>query len=100
MANCASCHGVHNILPSTDPASSIYPDNLQHTCGKPGCHPQAVSLFAKGAIHTELSPVPHAITQWIQMLYIALILLLISGMIAHNVLDYRSLKRSQNHADG
>ncbi|HQN40088.1 MAG TPA: hypothetical protein PLQ31_11225, partial [Thermoanaerobaculia bacterium] len=33
VANCASCHGVHRILPSSDPTSSIHPDNLRQTCG-------------------------------------------------------------------
>ena len=28
VANCASCHGVHNILPSSDPKSTINPKNL------------------------------------------------------------------------
>ena len=37
VANCASCHGAHRILPHTDPTSSIYPANLQETCGQ--CHP-------------------------------------------------------------
>ena len=45
VANCASCHGVHDILPSKDPASSINPKNLQPTCGK--CHPGAGETFAK-----------------------------------------------------
>ena len=42
-ANCASCHGVHSILPSTDPRSSIYKTNLVATCGK--CHPGATENF-------------------------------------------------------
>ncbi len=28
VANCGSCHGYHDILPSTDPRSRIYPANL------------------------------------------------------------------------
>ena len=28
VANCASCHGVHNILASSDPSSTINPKNL------------------------------------------------------------------------
>ena len=36
VANCASCHGAHLILPSSDPRSSVYPGNLQKTCGH--CH--------------------------------------------------------------
>ena len=41
VANCASCHGVHNILPSNDPKSTIHAKNLPQTCGK--CHPGAGS---------------------------------------------------------
>ena len=37
VANCASCHGAHRILPSADPASTVNPQNLRHTCGS--CHP-------------------------------------------------------------
>jgi hypothetical protein len=48
-ANCASCHGYHGVLPSSDPASTIHPNNLARTCGK--CHPNAGANFAKGMIH-------------------------------------------------
>ncbi len=33
-ANCSSCHGVHNILPSSDPRSTINRANLDTTCGQ------------------------------------------------------------------
>lgn len=59
VANCASCHGWHLILPSSDPRSRINPDNLQRTCGQ--CHPQAGRNFARVKIHIvsprEESPV-------------------------------------------
>ena len=45
-ANCASCHGVHDIRPSSDPKSMIYKDNLQKTCGN--CHPGASKTLRKG----------------------------------------------------
>ncbi|MEJ2219172.1 MAG: cytochrome B, partial [Gemmatimonadota bacterium] len=48
VANCASCHGVHLILPSSDPRSTINPANLPRTCGK--CHPGAGTRFAIGHI--------------------------------------------------
>lgn len=51
VANCASCHGFHDIRPSKDPESSINPSNLPATCGK--CHPGAGENFAKGKIHIE-----------------------------------------------
>jgi nitrate/TMAO reductase-like tetraheme cytochrome c subunit len=49
VANCASCHGVHNILPSTDARSMIHASNLARTCGQ--CHVGAGENFAKGKIH-------------------------------------------------
>ncbi len=49
VANCASCHGFHDIRDVTDPKSSIYPANLPQTCGK--CHPGATKHFAEGKIH-------------------------------------------------
>ncbi len=48
-ANCASCHGYHNIRKSTDPESPIHPNNLSKTCGK--CHKGAGGNFAKGKVH-------------------------------------------------
>jgi len=36
VANCASCHGVHNIFPSKDARSTVNAANLSKTCGN--CH--------------------------------------------------------------
>jgi hypothetical protein len=38
-AVCTDCHGVHDILPPSDPRSMVNPDNLLATCRK--CHPDA-----------------------------------------------------------
>jgi len=35
-AKCHDCHGTHNILPPTDPASTLGRDNVVETCGN--CH--------------------------------------------------------------
>jgi hypothetical protein len=51
VANCASCHGVHGILPSSDPKSMINARNLPATCGK--CHPGAGTRFALGRFTVE-----------------------------------------------
>jgi predicted CXXCH cytochrome family protein len=53
VANCASCHGFHDIRVSGDPRSSIYPENLPKTCGK--CHPGATKHFSEGKIHNVAS---------------------------------------------
>jgi predicted CXXCH cytochrome family protein len=38
-AVCTDCHGVHDILPASDPDSSVNPANLLATCQQ--CHPDA-----------------------------------------------------------
>lgn len=51
VANCATCHGIHNIRPAGDPLSTINRQNIPQTCGK--CHPGATENFARGKIHVE-----------------------------------------------
>jgi len=48
-ANCASCHGVHDIRPSSDPKSMIHKSSLVKTCGR--CHPGASENFAAFPVH-------------------------------------------------
>ena len=50
-ANCASCHGIHDIKSQNDPSSLIHPNNIVATCGK--CHPDANANYTKGQIHID-----------------------------------------------
>jgi cytochrome b subunit of formate dehydrogenase len=87
VANCASCHTPHNILPSNDPRSSVYKDNLAKTCGK--CHPGANEKFAFGEIHVTTTDKKNSpILYWIASIYIAMIFSIIGGMIVHNIFDF------------
>lgn len=86
VANCSSCHGVHDIRPSTDPKSAINPNNLQATCGK--CHPGAGPNFALGTVHIDVKTKENLILYYVRVFYIFLIVLTITGMAAHNGLDY------------
>lgn len=54
VANCASCHGYHDIRPPTDPKSSVNPANLVKTCGKPKCHPGISSKVASAKMHVDV----------------------------------------------
>jgi cytochrome b subunit of formate dehydrogenase len=91
-ANCASCHGVHDIRPSEDPKSAINPKNLPITCGK--CHPGAGENFAKGAVHVAFTAHEEPILFYIRNFYILLIVATISGMSVHNGLDFlKKLRR-------
>ena len=53
VAHCASCHGYHKILQSSDPVSMINTNNLVATCGQ--CHPGANTMFVSGKIHEDIS---------------------------------------------
>lgn len=86
VANCASCHGVHDIRTKTDPRSSVNPANLQSTCGK--CHPGASAAFAVGPIHVTPAEEQNLINFYVRKFYIILIILVIGSMALHNVADY------------
>jgi len=89
-ANCASCHGVHDIRPSSDPKASTYRDNLQETCGT--CHPGASENFAKGKIHTVASirgeEFGEKVVGWVRVVYIVLIVTVVGGMVFFNCADW------------
>ena len=92
VANCASCHGVHNILPSSNPKSYTHPDNLAHTCGQ--CHAGAGSQFAIGPIHTLADETSNIVAHWIRLIYIPLIWVTVLFMLLHNLLDLSKKTRT------
>lgn len=86
VANCASCHGVHNILPSSNSKSSVHAKNLAATCGK--CHPGTSGRYAIGPIHivegkTEPAPVRYA-----RLFYLGVIPATLGLMLLHNFGDW------------
>jgi formate dehydrogenase gamma subunit len=98
-ANCASCHGVHKILPSTDPRSSIYRTNLVVTCGK--CHPGATENFAQSKVHVDAAAtsggagIGEQINRWVRRIYLVLIVGTIGFMLAHNLLLFLKKVRAR-----
>jgi hypothetical protein len=86
VANCGSCHGVHDILPSSDPRSMINPANLTTTCG--ACHPNAGENFARGPVHMTVEASEGKTVAVIRIIYITLIVAVIGGMVIHNALDF------------
>jgi formate dehydrogenase gamma subunit len=89
-ANCASCHGSHDIRPSSDPKSSIHKSNLTTTCGT--CHPGASENFARFPVHftpsTGVAPIGDKIASWVRIFYIVLIVLVIVFMYFHGGIDF------------
>ena len=101
-ANCASCHGVHKILPSTDPRSTIYRTNLVETCGK--CHPGATENFAQSKVHVDSKAASASggageqINWWVRRIYLLLIVGTIGFMLVHNLLLFSKKVASRYRA--
>jgi cytochrome b subunit of formate dehydrogenase len=91
VAHCGSCHGVHDIQPSSDPRSHVHAENLAQTCGK--CHPGAGDTFAIGTVHVLATDSRHAAIYYVRAFYLWLIYLAVGAMVLHNLADfYRKLR--------
>jgi len=93
VANCASCHGVHNILPSSDPRSTIAKANLAATCGK--CHPDAGQAFALGPVHVVAAASANPWLRYVRWFYLFTIPTTLGFMLGHNFLDW--LRKLRKH---
>ncbi len=85
VANCASCHGAHLILPSDDERSSVNPANLQRTCGH--CHQGINEDVARQPIHETATGHRTGIAALVKTIYLILIFAVIGGMVLHWVID-------------
>jgi formate dehydrogenase gamma subunit len=87
VANCASCHGVHDIFPSSDPRSTVNPANLPHTCG--ACHPGAGQKFAIGPVHVgPQTQNESAAVRTVRWFYWVMIPLALGFMFFHHFADF------------
>ena len=67
-AKCHDCHGPHNVLPPSDPESTLSRDNIVATCAQ--CHPQAHRQFAgylTHATHHDKDKYPFIYWTWLFM---------------------------------
>lgn len=85
VANCASCHGVHDIRPSEDPRSMVNPKNIPATCGK--CHPGANPNFAVGKMHVDSHSKESGIIYYTAQFFKYLTIGTMLALIAHIFLD-------------
>lgn len=96
VANCSSCHGVHNILPHTEADSTIHEANLLKTCGQADCHPNAQDQFATGEVHMGIAEAPPIAVSFVRALYMLLIVGVIGAMAVHNLFDLRAIVRHRS----
>ncbi|MBC8175051.1 MAG: cytochrome b/b6 domain-containing protein [Candidatus Marinimicrobia bacterium] len=86
VANCASCHGVHRILPSSDSTSTIHEKNLQETCGD--CHPGISEKMAQSSIHgVGGEGLRTTAADVVANIYIIAIVVIIGSMVLHWLID-------------
>lgn len=85
VANCASCHGAHLILPSTDERSSVNAANLQRTCGH--CHEGITEDVAAQKIHETATGHHTGVAGVVRIIYLVLIFAVIGGMVVHWLID-------------
>jgi hypothetical protein len=92
MATCASCHGSHEILPASNPASKISPQNRLKTCQQ--CHAGATANFAEYDPHaSKHDPKRNFVYYWTAKLMGLLLLGVFTFFGIHTVLwFYRSLR--------
>ena len=97
-ANCASCHGFHDILPAADPASRVNKANIPRTCGQ--CHPNAGPNFAKGAVHVEVTPQKAMGVFAVRVFYTGFISVLVALFVLHVGLEHMGRRRRKRMEGG
>ena len=97
-ADCASCHGYHRILPSSDTNSTINRLHLVETCGK--CHRGANANFSLGKVHVDAMAGKGGegwggrFNTWVRRVYLVLIFGVVGAMFVHNFLIFaRKVRR-------
>lgn len=96
VANCASCHGYHDVRPQEDPKSSINVANIVSTCGQVGCHPEATPQFATGKIHVDPTKKEAGLVYYITKFFTILTVSTLAGLFVFIVLDlFRRARRSK-----
>ncbi len=85
-AYCIDCHNIHQILPQSSPESSVNKDNVLETCQK--CHEKATQVFAESYSHITQNKEAQEVEGVVSTIYFWLIVVIIGGMILHNILIY------------
>lgn len=100
-ANCASCHGFHDVRPSSDPRSHVAKANLPATCGR--CHPGAGARFAEGRVHIVKTRESAPGVFYVRTFYtwfIGILMVCFLGYMAVEVYGYRRRRRQAGPGRG
>ena len=100
VANCISCHGFHNIRPSSDPKSPINPANLPSTCGQ--CHGGAIQRLSQVKVHVLDPKAANYAGFIIQNFYFYTISIVMGSFVLYIAADLKARlsKRSESRPKG
>jgi hypothetical protein len=88
VAACADCHGAHDILPASNPASMVSKARLVETCGR--CHKGANERFVRYDPHPNpRSYARSPVLWWINQFYTVLIAGCFTAFGLHSLLWFR-----------
>jgi hypothetical protein len=93
VANCASCHGFHNIRRSDDPKSPINPVNLPQTCGQ--CHIGAGQHLKRVTIHVLDERAANYAGYLVKKLYFYFIASVIGAFLIYILADLNARRRQR-----
>lgn len=96
-AMCVDCHGVHKILPSYHEEATTHINNVTATCQK--CHEGATSVFSQSYSHvTPDIGSARLIESIVEKVYLWLIIIVIGGMMVHNLLIFiHDIREKRKH---
>jgi hypothetical protein len=91
-AVCTDCHGSHEILPASNPKSTVSAQNIVATCAS--CHPGANKQFATYLVHVDPSSPSSSFVVWLfYAAYFLLIAVIFTFGAVHSVMFvYRGRK--------
>lgn len=94
---CIDCHGVHDIIATDNPRSTVYQENLLRTCQR--CHPDAEADFPASWLgHYQPEPDKAPLVYYVKLFYKILIPLVIGAMALFVLIDiYGTLRRRRRH---
>lgn len=100
VAICTTCHGSHEVYPSTDPRSRVNALRVAATCGE--CHEGAQLNFAAAFTHTKVSRTEltglYAVVQthkWMIVTVIAPLMLIVFADLLRMLRDRRRAKEAE-----
>jgi cytochrome b subunit of formate dehydrogenase len=94
VATCVSCHQAHEILPASDPASSVSPVNRAKTCER--CHHGISAAVVQVPIHAQTGIALDSLGRALRLIYQFAIVIIIGLMVVHWIIDLLKQIRDLN----